>query len=168
MERTKCAVDMYWRSGLAVIHSKHIILIAESVEGLATAEVVAKQSTTSALCSVSKFICRFSVINSIFLWTNLPLWKNLVPCEYNSISPLNAELNPICHVLALLGSHHIFHVSRIRVKKPKSPDRWTFKMLPSLVPNQKQMLFQQTIPRYAVSYFDFTLEWLMKNALKLW
>jgi hypothetical protein len=32
------------------------------------------------------------------------------------INPLNAELNPICHLLALLGDHHIFHVSRIRVE----------------------------------------------------
>jgi len=31
------------------------------------------------------------------------------------INPLNAELNPICHLLALLGTHHILHVSRIRV-----------------------------------------------------
>jgi len=30
------------------------------------------------------------------------------------INPLNAELNPICHLLALLA-HHILHVSRIRV-----------------------------------------------------
>jgi hypothetical protein len=29
---------------------------------------------------------------------------------------LNAELNPICHLLALLGARHILHVSRIRVK----------------------------------------------------
>jgi len=29
---------------------------------------------------------------------------------------LNAELNPICHLLALLGAHHILHVIRIRVK----------------------------------------------------
>jgi hypothetical protein len=29
----------------------------------------------------------------------------------------NAELNPICHLLALLGAHHIFHVNRIRVKQ---------------------------------------------------
>ena len=36
------------------------------------------------------------------------------------INPLNAELNPICHLLALLGAHHILHVSRIRVKKGKS------------------------------------------------
>ena len=28
---------------------------------------------------------------------------------------LNAELNPICHLLALLGAHHIFHVSGLRV-----------------------------------------------------
>jgi len=33
--------------------------------------------------------------------------------EFN---PLNAKLNPICHLLALLGAHHILHVSRIRVK----------------------------------------------------
>ena len=30
-------------------------------------------------------------------------------------NPLNAELNPICHLLALLGAHHIFHVSGLRV-----------------------------------------------------
>jgi len=28
---------------------------------------------------------------------------------------LNANLNPICHLLALLGAHHILHVSRVRV-----------------------------------------------------
>jgi len=28
---------------------------------------------------------------------------------------LNAELNPICRLLALLGAHHILHVGRIRV-----------------------------------------------------
>jgi len=31
-------------------------------------------------------------------------------------NPLNAELNPICYLLALLGAHHIFHVSGLRVK----------------------------------------------------
>jgi hypothetical protein len=31
------------------------------------------------------------------------------------LNPLNAELNPICHLLALLGSQHILHVSRIGV-----------------------------------------------------
>jgi len=32
------------------------------------------------------------------------------------LNPLHAELNPICHLLALLGAHHIFHVSGLRVK----------------------------------------------------
>jgi hypothetical protein len=32
-----------------------------------------------------------------------------------SINPLNAELNPIRHLLALVGARHIVHVSRIRV-----------------------------------------------------
>ena len=32
------------------------------------------------------------------------------------LNPLNAELNPICHLLALVGVHHFLHVSRIRVK----------------------------------------------------
>jgi len=30
-------------------------------------------------------------------------------------NPLNAKLNPICHLLALLGAHPILHISRIRV-----------------------------------------------------
>ena len=36
--------------------------------------------------------------------------------EQQFINPSNGELNPICHLLALLGAHHILHVSRIRVK----------------------------------------------------
>jgi hypothetical protein len=32
--------------------------------------------------------------------------------EFN---PVNAELNPICHLLALLGAHHILHFSGLRV-----------------------------------------------------
>jgi len=30
------------------------------------------------------------------------------------LNPLNAELNPIFHLLALLGARHIFHVSGLR------------------------------------------------------
>ena len=36
--------------------------------------------------------------------------------KFKHINPLNAELNHLCHLLALLGVHHFFHVSRIRVK----------------------------------------------------
>jgi hypothetical protein len=32
------------------------------------------------------------------------------------LNPLNTKLNSICHLLALLGAHHILHIGRIRVK----------------------------------------------------
>jgi len=34
-----------------------------------------------------------------------------------NINPLNAELNPICHLLVILGAHHILHISRIKINK---------------------------------------------------
>jgi hypothetical protein len=60
------------------------------------------------------------------------IYRKLLACPYISFilksrvsnlltfNPLNAELNPICHLLALLGAHLIFHVSRIRVKNRAS------------------------------------------------
>ena len=41
---------------------------------------------------------------------------NLMQLLSVSLNPLNPELNPIYYLLALLGSHHFLHVSRIRVK----------------------------------------------------
>jgi hypothetical protein len=41
-------------------------------------------------------------------------WEGNIKMDFN---PLNAKLNPICHLLALLGARHILHFSRIRVKK---------------------------------------------------
>jgi len=38
---------------------------------------------------------------------------------FSSFKPLNTELNPTCHLLALLGAHHILHFSRIRVNEFK-------------------------------------------------
>jgi len=42
--------------------------------------------------------------------------NKLLSVDNNYFNPLNAELNPICYLLALLGAHHFIHVSRIRVK----------------------------------------------------
>ena len=44
------------------------------------------------------------------------LAKSLNKSYSTILNPLNAKLNPICHLLALLVAHHILHVSRIRVK----------------------------------------------------
>jgi len=45
-----------------------------------------------------------------------------------ALSPLNAELNPICHSLVLLGAHPILHISRIRVN-PTSQDNVYIKVI---------------------------------------
>ena len=52
----------------------------------------------------------------------------------NITNPLNAELIPICYLLALLGAHHILQVSRIKVniskKKPGIKPKTFREMLP--------------------------------------
>jgi hypothetical protein len=52
-------------------------------------------------------------------------WNGLIACHYSHatyaiFNPLNTEINPIRHLLALLGAHHILHVSRIRVNNKNS------------------------------------------------
>ena len=54
------------------------------------------------------------ILPVVFVW----VW-NLV----SHINPLNAELNPIRHLLALVGVRHIVHVSRIRVKERTQIER---------------------------------------------
>jgi len=60
-------------------------------------------------------IWNITIKNFMDIRTNCPspCFNNL---SWNLINPLNAELNPICYLLALLGAHHFLHVSRIRVK----------------------------------------------------
>ena len=48
------------------------------------------------------------------------LWTHTGECTYSSINPLNAELNPIRHLLALVGARHFVHVSWIRVSSYSS------------------------------------------------
>ena len=50
-----------------------------------------------------------------FAFSPISLLHRLI-CLYFPLNTLNAELNPFCHLLALLGVHHFLHVSRIRVK----------------------------------------------------
>jgi hypothetical protein len=44
---------------------------------------------------------------------NAGKWQMVFNSAFN---PLNAKLNPICHLLVLIGVHPILHVSRIRIK----------------------------------------------------
>jgi len=62
-----------------------------------------------------------------FLFDEHVLTFNNVGNQYSScnifwmFNPLHAQLNPICHLLTLLGVHHIFHVSRVRFNTLKYP-----------------------------------------------
>jgi hypothetical protein len=58
-----------------------------------------------------------SCSNFVQFWCQ---YKQLIVCHkyHFKVQPnlLNTELNPICHLLALLGAHCILHVSRIKIK----------------------------------------------------
>ena len=68
------------------------------------------------------------MIHLIFLTADVLTWW-LVECQnfrlykldsqVDVFNTVNAKLNPICHLLALVGAHHILHVSRIRVNRAK-------------------------------------------------
>jgi len=45
--------------------------------------------------------------------------ENSIESKRFRFNPLNAELNPICHLLALLGGATIVVVSRLRVKRKR-------------------------------------------------
>jgi len=56
-----------------------------------------------------------SYVRSAVKWYCYLVPQQLKTLSICIFSPLNAELNPICHLLALLGAHHILHVSTVRV-----------------------------------------------------
>ena len=67
-----------------------------------------------------EFLRFISISHFVFVLHFLP-WRFVEACAWVGrpavsqwLIPLNAELNPICHLLALLEAHHILHVSRIR------------------------------------------------------
>jgi hypothetical protein len=51
-------------------------------------------------------------------WEDLGERSNLedLGVDGKIINPLNAVLNRICHLVALLGTHHFLHVTRVKVK----------------------------------------------------
>ena len=63
-------------------------------------------STEALSCFKSRSLLQVYKLYTSYLWLSN---------HFISINPLNAYLNPICHLLALLGAHHILHISRIRV-----------------------------------------------------
>ena len=64
---------------------------------------------------IGRRICRFA-----FSVSEVSCWRYRLSLEW-LINPLNAELNPICHLLALLGGATIVGVSRLRVNSVLPP-----------------------------------------------
>ena len=59
-------------------------------------------------------VCLIEIFNTLRTGS-FKLFKRPFRGAFNNFNRLNAELNPICYLLALLA-HHFLHVSRIRVK----------------------------------------------------
>ena len=82
---------------------------------------VAAQTLSTLLYLEVDILHTAYIEHSFHTWINkkifiLILYFNIYIYIYIYINPLNAELNPICYLLALLGAHHFLHISRIRVK----------------------------------------------------
>jgi hypothetical protein len=68
------------------------------------------------------------------------------------INPLNAELNPICHFLALLGNRPILHVSRIRVKIKRTEVAYHILCI-FLLSGASCVLQSDNIPQYSTEFY---------------
>ena len=73
--------------------------------------------------------------------------------SYSLLNTLNAELNPIRHLLALVGARHIVHVSRIRVNYHRcvinaNPTLWLYiqsSISEYLYPEDQWLIFRQAL-----------------------
>ena len=73
-----------------------------------------EESTESFKCNSHKIYAFSSLSCPPKTLKYSPFASTLLKLLY-LINTLNAKLNPICYLVALLGVHHILHVSRIRV-----------------------------------------------------
>ena len=85
-----------------------------SCQGHAHSLVTCSQEVTATL--LSKSLTRTIYHEHLKQCENLTSLSKFIDQNPTSFNPLNAELNPICCLLALLGAHHFLHVSRMRVK----------------------------------------------------
>ena len=84
-----------------------------------TALVIVRKKDHRNMCLIfngyrERTVCvsRHNSSRFLLFYSNSCTYIHFKPLIY--VNPLNAELNPICHLLALLGAHHILLVSRIR------------------------------------------------------
>ena len=86
-----------------------------------------QQDSCENLKSRRWWVFRFAVLSGVMVCSPVRVYRCSVGfcCQPRQvitwrwrrvINPLNADLNPISHLIALVGARHIVHVSRIRVK----------------------------------------------------
>ena len=73
--------------------------------------------------SLYNLVNKANLVHSLFLRKILHQVGFIYKINFN---PLNAELHPICHLVALLGAHPILHVSRVRVNVCSHPHLGSF------------------------------------------
>ena len=94
MDDSKQLTSKYNTDWIIVI----VIMMMVVVVVVMTMTIMQKVVVLIICCIVGEFVAEWWIRNA---------W---------SLNCLKAKLNPICHLLSLLD-HHIFHVSRIRVKR---------------------------------------------------
>ena len=94
-------------------HSDYVILIAFPLEQWLNQRVPTLRYTYNDRLVIVSQVYENEPINGLHTDICQLTKRQLQNClEFNT---LNAELNPIRHLLALVGARHIVHVSRIRV-----------------------------------------------------
>ena len=121
-------IDRRWHLSVLDVRSfrgadcdtEHYLVVAKVRERLAVSKQVA-QTFDGERFNLRKLNelevrkqCQIEITNRFAALENLSNDED-INRGWENINPLNTELNPICHLLALLEIHHILHVSRIRV-----------------------------------------------------
>jgi len=109
----------WWREDIS---AKYCSMYVSSVKGFTMQHVV----RLGIKCFWNRWTDALSLSTLLTSWIlHTENRHSLFQCHHDArmqhnyvqyVNLLNTELNPICHLLALLGAHHIFHVSWLRVK----------------------------------------------------
>ena len=126
-EGTSTIIDSYTWSTANPHHTKCRFFFQSNTSNLLLKRHIQGDMFRPYRAIIRPFCKNRSISNNQYIWDPKCLQWWYTQCVYCmslflkiqieiNINPLNAELNPICCLLALLGVHHFLHVSRIRVK----------------------------------------------------
>jgi len=107
----------YWQHEQKESHHNHLINhLAEHVFCMSTDRLKDMHKRMGINLYTYFYKCTYQITVASYFRKWRLILSRLPLVIKHAINPLNAELNPICYLLALLGAHHFLHVSRIRVK----------------------------------------------------